>query len=330
MQAVFYAHIPGLKIGVSQSFAGGRLERLAFDDWAALESEYEDSQWKYDEAAPVFWVREFSVDDNWTTETLTHAVHDAVWPVHVAFLLDEKLPLIPTPALSSSYVVLPASTEYADVISRPTLRFRGALECEFIVYGSPLSYHYEAEELAVVEERSRFLAANGVQRRNGEVRAAIAVLDETARPDSWYVEDLKFDPLHGFVRCMAATESMLMSPETEGGKSDSITQTFGRRAAALLAPMLIDRDEGAKYFSDLYRFRSELMHGRTLPDRQDETVLARLDDGRQLLRRVICAAMALQAATPDVEPLGRVLSEAWGDPDKQRALAAIVAQGVQE
>jgi hypothetical protein len=129
---------------------------------------------------------------------------------------------------------------------------------------------------------------------------------------------------------MAATESMLMSPETEGGKSDSITQTFGRRAAALLAPMLIDRDEGAKYFSDLYRFRSELMHGRTLPDRQDETVLARLDDGRQLLRRVICAAMALQAATPDVEPLGRVLSEAWGDPDKQRALAAIVAQGVQE
>lgn len=329
MRATLYAHIPGLKTDVARPFAGGRLERLAFDDWTRLESDYRYAQSKYDKAAPVFWVRELALDAGCTGEAVADAVSDAVWPVHVAFLLDEKVPLFPTPLLSSCYVVLPVTPEYAGVVSRPTMRFRGALQCEFIVYGEPLSWRYDADDLAVVDERWRFLVANGVRHRQGEILAAIAVLEETARPDSWYVEDLKLDHRHGFVRCMAAAESMLMSPESEGGKEDSITQTFGRRAAALLAPLLlIERDEAATYFSDLYRFRSELMHGRAFPDQQDEAVIARLHDGRKLLRGVVCAALALQCAAPDAGPLGHALREAWVDADKQRALAAVVAQGV--
>jgi hypothetical protein len=274
----------------------------------------------------VFLVRQLAPDDQ-SPETLAIAVSDAIWPVHVAFLLDRKIPLMATPTLSSSYVVLPVLPDSADIVSRSTLRFIGPLEREFIVYGSPLTYRYDAEDLVAVDGRCSFLVTNDVRNRGGDVLAAIDVLEETARPDSWYVEDLKTDYLHGFVRCMAACESLLLSAD-DGGKGDSITETFGRHAAALLRPLLRNREEGAKYFSSLYQLRSQLIHGRAVPDQQDQSVLSQLHGGRRLLRDVVCAALTVQVAMPDGFPLNHILSDAWADPDKQLALADVVAPGL--
>jgi hypothetical protein len=125
---------------------------------------------------------------------------------------------------------------------------------------------------------------------------------------------------------MAATESILLPPEEERGKGE-ITQTFGRNAQALLAPLLADRDRAAKYFADLYRFRSELIHGRSIPDQKDPSVAARLREGRQLLRNVVCAALTLRNTIPDAAPLGLLLKESWSDSDRQSSLAAILKKG---
>jgi hypothetical protein len=328
MTAVLYAHIPGLQIDKAEvPFAGGRLARLPFDDWIALESEFEYADRKYAKADPVFWIRDLVMDGELTQEALARAVYDAVWPAHTAFLLDESAPLIPTPALSCCYVARPAPPELMDTVTRSVARLMGPIEREFIVYGSPLTYEYSAEDLSSVEDLYRFIESSSVRDWSGDVRAGIEVLEETARPDSWYGGDTVICQLHGFVRCMAATESILLPPEEERGKGET-TQTFGRHAAALLAPFPEDRDRAAKYFADLYRFRSELMHGRSIPDQKDPSDVARLREGRQLLRNVAYAALILRNAIPDAAPLALLLKESWHDPDRQSTLAAILKKGM--
>lgn len=328
MTAVLYAHVPGLQIdGTEVPFAGGRLANLPFDDWIALESEFEYADGKYAKAAPVFWIRDLVVEVEATREALASAAYDAVWPMHTAFLLDKRAPLIPTPVLSCLYVAIPPPPEIQDTVTWSVTRLIGPMEREFIVYGSPLTYDYSAEDLASVEDLYRFIESSGVRDWSDDVRAGIEVLEETARPDSWYGGDMAFCQLHGFVRCMAATESILLLPEEEGGNGEK-TQTFGRHATALLAPFLEDRDRAAKYFSGLYRFRSELMHGRSIPDQKDPSVAARLRESRQLLRNVVCAALTLCNAMPEAAPLGLLLKESWNDPDRQSALATILKRGM--
>jgi len=90
-----------------------------------------------------------------------------------------------------------------------------------------------------------------------------------------------------------------------------------------------DRDRAAKYYADLYRFRSELMHGRSIPDQKDPSVRARLREGRQLLRIVVYAALTLRNAMPDAAPLGSLLKKSWNDPDRLSTLAAILKKGKQ-
>lgn len=328
MTAILYAHIPGLQIDIAEvPFAGGRLARLPFNDWIALESEFEYADRKYAKSEPVFLIRELVVDGELTQEELSGAVYDAVWPTHTAFLLDKRAPLIPTPTLSCCYVARPTPPELMVTVAPVVTRLIGPMEREFIVYGSPLTYEYTGEDLASVEDLYRLIEASGVRDWSDDVTAGIEVLEETARPDSWYGGDMVVCQLHCFVRCMAATESILLPPEKEDGNGET-TQTFGRHAAALLAPFLEDRDRAAKYFADLYRFRSELIHGRSIPDQEDPSVVARLGEGRQLLRSVIYAALTLRNAILDAAPLARPLKESWDDLDRQSTLTAILKNGM--
>lgn len=305
-------------------FAGGQLKKVPFDEWMALESEFEYTDRKYAEADPVFWIRNLPVEDEATQEEVAQAAYKAVWPAHTAFLLDKRVPLIPTPALSCCYVVTPVSPEFSDTVSNPVIRLIGPMEREFIVWGSPLTYDYTARDLAPVDEHCRFIESSGVRDWKDGVRAAIDVLEETARPDSWYQGDMVFSELHGFVRCMAAAESLLLS--LKDGADGEKTQTFGRHAAALLNLSREDRDRAAKHFADLYRLRSELMHGRSIPDETDASVAARLGEGRQLLRNVVCAALILRSAMPKAPSLALLLRESWVDPERERMLAGILKE----
>jgi len=327
MNAVLYAHIPGLRIDkVNVPFAAGRLAKLPFDDWIALESEFEYADRKYVKADPVFWIRDLIIEGELTQEEMTRAASDAVWPTHTAFLLDERAPLIPTPTLSCCYITVPPA-ELSDTVTRFVTRLIGPMEREFIVRGSPLTYDYSADDLASIDNLHRFLESTGVRDRCDDVSAAIQVLEETARPDSWYGDDMVFCQLHGFVRCIAATESILVPPEKERGKGKT-TQTFARHVVALLAPFREVVDRPAEYFADLYRFRSELMHGRSIPDQKDPSIVARLREGRQLLRDVVCAALVLRKAMSDRVPLWRLLKESLDDPDRQNMLASILKNGM--
>ena len=111
--------------------------------------------------------------------------------------------------------------------------FRG-MEREFIVYGSPLTYEYSAEDLASVDDLYRLIKSSGVRDWSDDVSAGIEVLEVTARPDSWYGGDMLFCQLHGFIRCMAATESI------------SEFLSFVDRPLKPIRPFFIDDERGEK------------------------------------------------------------------------------------
>jgi len=328
MNTVLYAHVPSLQIDRPEvSFAGGRLVKLPFDEWIALESEFEYEDRKYNQAEPVFWISNLRLGEELTQEALVKSVDDVVWPVHIAFLLDERAPLIPTPTLSSCYIATDGAGELADTVQRLVTRLIGPMEREFIAYGSPLTYQYTAEDLAVVEQIYHQVQSSGISDWSGDVRAAIDVLEETARPDSWYGGDMVFCRLHGFIRCMSATESILLPLEAKDG--GGITQTFGRYAAALLAPAFESREVAAEHFADLYRFRSSLMHGRSMPDQQDPAVAAKLREGNLLLRHIAYAALILRKGLADTTPLWTLLKDSWENPESHKLLVSTLKEGGQ-
>ena len=321
MATTLYAHLPGLKLAESEvQLGGGRLTRLPFCEWASLESEFRWAERDYEKSQPVFWIRELPTDSGDAIETVVGA---ALWPLHTAFLLDHHTPLLPTPLLSSCYICWDTRGEYADVIGPSVKQLIGPVERELIVYGNALSYTYSAAELGAVERRLQFIETNKVQDLDDEIGAGIHVLEETARPDSWYGGDQLVCQLHGFVRCMAACESILLPGIDEGEKSD-ITQTFGRNAAMLFAASAEQRMRAEKYFVELYRLRTQLIHGRASPLRTDAETGARLAEGRRLLRYLIMAALLLRTRTPEALPLRQVLQESWKDPERQARLAQIL------
>lgn len=325
MMATLYAHLPGLQLDEPVlPFAGGRLARVPFDEWIALESEFHYADRRYAGSEPVFWISEVMVEPEFTEPMLSHLAADAIWPVHTAFLLDARAPLLPTPTLSCVYLVMPVASADGE---RAIARFMGPMEREFLVYGSPLRYTYDAGSLAAVEARYRLLRTSRVQQRGGDALAGIEVLEETARPDSWYRGDQELSRIHGFVRCMAATESLLLPPEDERVDGE-ITQTFGRHAAMLLGASPSGRDEASAYFASLYRFRSDLMHGRSVPDEADPAIRAQLSVGRQLLCHAVCAALLADRERPDRAPLWQELRDAWAVPDHPHAITSTLARGL--
>lgn len=323
MQFLLHAHMPGLLIKDTLPLAGGSLQRLSFSQWADLESEYEDSDSPYEESAPVFWSRELTIDGELSPDTLADVIYEATWYVHTALLLSDDAPLLPSPSLSCRYAVLSFPQEGRPEPAQLVHRLIGPLERESVVYGSRLTYPFGAEAVHAADRRHSLLLANGAEDWTNEIRAGIDVLEETARPDSWYVDSMELDHMHGFVRSIAAAESILLT-DAELGEADTATAAFGQRAAALLLAKSSDRAKGARFYSALYSHRTRLMHGRTMSDPESGEVLAH---GRNMLRAVVWSALVLRSMGAPSQPLGQTLAQAWADPSTQAALDALLGRG---
>jgi hypothetical protein len=299
-------------------FAAGRLVRLPFEEWETLDSEFELGDAKYRKSDPVFYVS--ALDDGLGPDraALTTAAHRVLWNVHTAFLLERSAPLLPAPTLSCLYFTRPQDVH--DFGGAP-LQVIGPLEREFIVYGSPLPHMFESDSLDDVEALCRYIETTAVQDVRGTVRAAIDLLEETARPDSWYGGDPIVCRAHAFVRCMAAAERLLLPPEHDFEKGE-ITKTFGRHAGALLGAPFDDRDGTSEHAAGLHRLRGELLHGRKMPDAHDQELLERFAEGRRLLAGAVYSALTLRPHVSDAAPLWRWLAACWEHPEQQQKLIA--------
>lgn len=331
MPITLYAHLPGIILDEDDlPFADGRISRLPFEEWLVLDGgmfEYMDR--KYTKAAPVFWIKQLAEEDMLGEGGVPQASNKAIWLMHSALLLEPRVPLLPTPVLSSSYITISSPQRTADLTEglAQTMRLIGPMEREWIVFGSPLSYRFGASELAHVDVLYRLLNRAGTYDVEHEIAAGFSVLEETARPDSWYGGDAEINRQYDFVLCIAACENILLPAEDQLQK-EGLTETFGRHAATLLAPSPGFKMEMARRFSSLYRLRSELMHGRSIQAQLDSASKTSLHDGRVLLGNILIAALKIRIAMPDVPDLPSLLAECEGDLDRQAALASALGKGV--
>ncbi|MDX2464156.1 MAG: hypothetical protein QNK31_06565 [Porticoccus sp.] len=311
MSITLYTHLPGVRLEENNiPFANGHLTKLPFDEWFALESKFKYTETKYKKSAPVFWIKVLATDDKTGLNELIDTTSEETEQLHTAFLLEPRTPLLPTPSLSSSYITIPSSPDISDVVKGSTQRLIGPMEREYIVFGSPLQYLYSAPELKLVEDIYNLIRATNVLHLTEELTAGISVLEETARPDSWYEGDQQISLLSGFVQCIAACENILLPPKEQipPGKK---TETFGQQAASLTNITPSENEKSAKKYSDLYRLRSSLMHGLPASSQHSNKMDSSLHEGRVLLRYSILASLELRNSVPDAPPLWSLLKEKW-------------------
>ena len=315
--ATAYIHIPGLTVDGPVDFVDGRIEQLDFESWYALDQSHYHTASKYERTRPCFWIGPLPLPDGTDSKRADELLSTRGVLLHRALLLDRSAPAVSSPLLSCMYLRLPVEGDMA------TYRHIGSAEREWIVYGGVQEFHAAADFLEMAAAIHGLLAALEPGFLEGSLDAALDVLERTARPDYSYEQADEGLPLSVFTQCVAASEGLLTAESTE--KADvGLTERFGRHAAALFAPRHDDREAVARFYADVYRLRSQLMHGRLSTAMLDDAAWTRVREGRALLRH--CATSALVLASRGVLPatLPERLAAAWADPVAFAALHTVL------
>lgn len=315
MPLMMYAHLPGVRLDDGTSgfpLGQGQVDSLPFERWLELDDEFRHVEKKYERSRPAFWVGELAVSDPGDKGEIMGAAEALLWRLHVAFLLEPRTPLLPAPWLSALYFVLPPPPELAE-LGPFVVRQRGPMEREWIVFGSPLSYSYDAADFTDVGKVFTMFGGSGAAAAFAGLEAGIEALERTARPDSWWGGEQTLRRASEFVHCIGGSEAILLPPPEERTPG-TLTETFGRHGAALVARSRDEFAARAAEITDLYRLRSRLVHGRIGLRDLHGVQAKQLSAGRALLRAVILGAMALGRSASGAESLPHLLSRAATDP----------------
>jgi len=308
-------HLPGIALQCDGADLGaGKVTVLSFDEWQQLDPGFDDEDRKYARSKPAFWIGPLPGSERADAEQLVRHAQAAIWSIHAAFLLGEGVPWLPTPSLSANY--LRASAD--DVVQ--TLRIVGPAEREWILHGSPLSVPYDQDRLAAVAREYRLIERHGLADARGGVRGAMSTLETTARPDSWWGAGSYHQAVHDFLHCIAACEAMLLP------KVDNKTEAFGTRAAALTAPHHAQIRAEAAAWSDTYRLRNRLVHGRLGIRQLDASQRALLPRPRHLLRSLVRSALVLDRRDDAEAKLPPLLLSAASDAAEHAQLQRTLGQ----
>jgi hypothetical protein len=306
-QVEMFFHVPGvvLKGGDSFPLGAGRVTALSFEQWQQLDDAFSFAGTRFDKARPAFWTGQVPID-NITQEDMLDAANSIRQTVHSAFLLEPRTPWLPSPVFSVTYCRFPSSDG--------VMRLIGSMEREWVVYGSDVRVLYDAAAIAQVDRLVRWLQTFQPLSQHKTAYAGLSVLERTSRPDNWWGDDYECS-INDFVHCVAACEDLMLPQEPAVNKTD----TFGRHAAALTESTFANVKQWAKAWSNVYRFRSELMHGQIGLHALDVDLKRLLPMARQLLRQIILSSLALQLREQD-DSLPQLLKNAFIDPDAHAAL----------
>jgi len=299
-------HLPGVVIEGEGSFplGSGRVEALSFDQWQRIDNAFYFASAKFTRSRPVFWVGNVNLETV-TQENILKEASTIRYKVHSAFLLEPRLPWIPTPVLSVTYCRVPTNEQ---VVKSMWLRQIGPMEREWVVYGSDVNVYYDATTLSQVDQLFTWLEKFYPLSYYKSAFVGLSVLERTARPDSWWGDSYKHS-INDFVHCVAACEDLMLQPNTK-----NLTDTFGRHAAALTSSTHSKVKQLAKPWSQVYHLRTKLMHGRIGLDALDDNDKKLLSMARNLLREIIIAVLSLQLCHDDEDSLPSLLAQAFVDP----------------
>lgn len=279
------AHLPGVVLAEQDvSLAGGVIRSFSFADWQSLDSSFSDSSASFERTRPVFWDVQLSFEHPCSANPISsahQAACTAIHTLHRAFLIGPDQPWLPTPLLSVFYLQMAFPTAGGEEAQPVTLRFFGPMEREWMVFGSEIRVTYNRDALADIEYLWQKLRA--IDAETEVQRTAWSTLERTARPDSWWWANWRQSP-NEFLQCIASCESLLLGDnDNSEGKID--------RFSALAANL--DRATGRvstdlrRHWSDIYRLRTALIHGRIGLESLRPEQAAMLSEPRRLLALTI-------------------------------------------
>ena len=296
-------HLPGVVIKGEGSFSlgSGRVEALSFDQWQRIDNAFYFAEAKFTRSRPVFWVGNVNLE-TFTQENILKEASTIRYKVHSAFLIEPRLPCIPTPDLSVTYCRVPINEQSM------WIHQIGPMEREWVVYGSDVNVYYDTTTLSQVDQLFTWLEEFYPLTHFKSAFAGLSVLEYTTRPESWWGDSYKHS-INDFVHCVAACEDLMLQPNTK-----NLTDTFGRHAAALTSSKHSEGKQSAKFWSQVYHLRTKLMHGQIGLDALDDNDKKLLPMARILLREIIIAVLLLQLCHDDEDSLPSLLAPAFVDP----------------
>jgi hypothetical protein len=313
-------HLPGVRLESEGCLIGpGHLEVLNFETWARLDQRFIYSERQFENSRPTFWIVQIQIESGDGLDQIFGKVFQLRWKVHTAFLMEPRVPCLPTPSLSTTYVVLQTNEGSSGNTLKSIHRLVGPAGLEWIVFGGPVSVSYDATDVALVAKEYRLLDHFDETGRHDYLLPAMNVLERTTRPESWWGSENNLHSINEFIHCMAACEGLLKA-ETSAEDEDSLTDCFGRQAAAAMAVEFEELEVCARYWADTYRLRSRLIHGRMRLSDLDEPQLARLPKARQLLRNVIRTSLAVVEDAKSTRAFSAALARSYSDPRAHEAL----------
>lgn len=312
----FWAHLPGIVLeeGVTARIGAAVIANLSFDEWYALDGEYREPV-DYGDTRPAFLRGEVKAGDD-STEA-TEKARRLIADVYRALLLSTRLPLPPA-QMSCAYIPKWSRT------------LPGACGREWIIggYWKPIRFNLDIAALDQAAEAYDLLTETRELWAETEIDAAINVLVLSAYPDVTIDGD-KINWMNQFVHCIAAAERLLIPDDARSSKGFNITATLGRNAALLDGCAFDAVKERAKFYSDLYRLRSRIIHGEigahNIGADEDKLIY-----GRNFLCTLIVKAIACLRESKDPRPLTEVLKQASQDAASHEALLRQIKRGLKE
>lgn len=309
MHVQWFAHLPGVQLAPGRSsydLIDGRVTYLYFGEWCELDPSFPESEDKFNDARPVFYIGEAELEGD--LKAVLKQVSARLGRLYLALLLDARVPLMPDPQLSVHYVRVNLKAGVA------TYRLVGPFEREWILYGNRIDTEFDEAAFQALQVAHDLLPTQGDVHAAGcfpGVEAGLETLVRTARPDAWW-DQQSVHHVNDFIHSTTALENLLVMDTTEAHAADPVA-AFGQHAAALLSPAYEGIAELALSYAGLYRLRANLLHGQmTMADLNSGDQQA-LRLGRMLLREVLLKALALNAATEEADTLAGLLRRAYED-----------------
>ncbi len=247
MHVQWFAHLPGVQLAPglsSHEVIDGRVTYLYFGEWCELDPSFPDSEDKFNDARPIFYIGEAELEGD--LKAVMKQVSARLHRFYLALLMDSRVPLIPDPQLSVHYVRVNLKAGVA------TYRLVGPFEREWILYGNRIVSEFDESALQALHIAYDLLPdeATSTAAYFPGVEAGLATLVRTARPGAWW-EQRSVHHVNDFIHCTTALENLLLPLDEQGRKSDAVS-AFGQHAAALVSPARSGITDLAQSYAGLY------------------------------------------------------------------------------
>ena len=148
-------HLPSIVLEGNESFplGYGRVETLSFEQWQQIDNAFCFADSEFCRVHPSFWIGEINID-RITQDSISGAATEVLHRVHSAFLLELRLPWIPSPVLSVMYCQVPLDD---DTLNSYWMRCIGPMEREWVVYGSDVTVLYDAAAISQIDHLFKWM-----------------------------------------------------------------------------------------------------------------------------------------------------------------------------